>query len=122
MKIKKYTSSTGHEILVGQDDASNDYLTLKVARANDIWLHVHGFPGSHVVLQCAEDKQLDRESLTEAAGLAAWFSKMRNGGMVAVSYCLAKDVSKPSRAKAGTVSIKNARKIKVRPHLLPASE
>jgi predicted ribosome quality control (RQC) complex YloA/Tae2 family protein len=116
MKIKKFTSSTGLEILVGQDDASNDYLSLKLARANDLWFHVGGFPGSHVVLRCAEAGE-DKESIIEAAALAAWFSKMRNGKNVSVHYCLAQNVSKPVKAKAGTVNIKQVKKIKVNPQL-----
>ncbi|MFQ5631134.1 MAG: NFACT RNA binding domain-containing protein [bacterium] len=118
-KIKKFISTTGCEILVGQDDASNDYLTLKLAEQNDIWLHVSGFPGSHVVLKCAEP---DKQTLLEAARLAAWHSKMKSGGKVAVSYCLAKNVSKPRGAKSGSVVIRKEKKVSVKPMLLEESE
>ena len=57
-------------------------------------------------------------ALGKAAELAAYFSKMRNAGMVSVHYCRAKDVHKPRGAKAGTVTIKNTHKIKVKPQLL----
>ncbi len=117
MKIKLFKSSADIDILVGQDDASNDYLSLKLAKANDLWFHVSGFPGSHVVLRCADCDE-DRDSIKEAAALAAWFSKMRNGKNVAVHYCMAKYVTKPSKAKAGTVNIKKMKKIKVNPKLL----
>ena len=116
MKIKKYMSSTGLEILVGQEDTANDFLSIKVARPNDLWFHVAGFPGSHVVLRCM-DAEADRESIQQAAALAAWFSKMRNGKNVAVHYCLAANVHKPRKAKPGTVSIKREKKIKVTPAL-----
>lgn len=117
MKIKKFISSSGLEILVGQDDASNDYLSLKLADANDLWFHVSGFPGSHVLLRCSST-EADKASIEDAARLAAWFSKMRNGKNVAVHYCLAQNVTKPSRAKAGTVNIKQAKKIKINPVLI----
>ena len=118
-KIKKYQSSTGLEILVGQDDESNDYLTFRVGHTNDIWFHVSGTPGSHVILRCGEAKsQPDKESLREAAALAAWFSKMRTGGKVAVSYCLVKQVGKLRGMKPGKVTIKSAKKVVVRPALL----
>ncbi|MCH7680585.1 DUF814 domain-containing protein [candidate division KSB1 bacterium] len=118
-KIKKFLSSTGLEILVGQDDASNDYLTFRVAHANDVWFHVNGTPGSHVILRCGDTKvQPDKESLREAAALAAWFSKMRTGGKVAVSYCFVKQVGKPRGMRPGKVTIKNAKKLLVRPELL----
>jgi len=120
VKVKRFQSSSGLEILVGQDDESNDELTFRVAHANDIWMHISGAPGSHVILRCNEDKAApDKTSVREAAALAAWFSKMRKAGKVSVNYCQAKNVSKPKRAKPGTVTIKQPRKIEVRPVLLP---
>jgi len=121
MKIKKYNSSNGLEILVGQDDESNDYLSLKLADANDWWFHVAGFPGSHVVLRLSDSDE-DKESIKEAAALAAWFSKMRNGKNVSVHYCKAQHVSKPPKSKAGTVNIKQIKKIKVNPQLIDGAE
>jgi len=118
-KIKKFLSSAGLEILVGHDDDSNDYLTFRVGHANDIWFHVSGTPGSHVILRCGETKvQPDKESLHQAAALAAWFSKMRTGGKVAVSYCFVKQVGKPRGMKSGKVTIKSAKKLLVQPALL----
>jgi len=118
-KIKTFRSSGGLDILIGQDDKSNDYLTFSVAHQNDIWLHVSGTPGSHVILRCGEiGVEPDKASLREAAGLAAWFSKMRNGGNVTVSYCPARNVHKPRRAKVGTVTISGAKKLKAQPTLL----
>ncbi len=114
-KIKKFQSSNGCEILVGQDDLSNDHLTFKVGKPNDIWMHVSGVPGSHVVLKC---ENVDRLCLDDAAGLAAWYSKMRGGGKVAVNYCFVKNVNKPRGAKPGSVRISREKKIKARPKLL----
>lgn len=119
MAIKKFESSSGLEILVGMDDASNDYLSLKLASANDLWFHVSGVPGSHVVLRQPESGGMpDRDSIKEAAALAAWYSKMRKGKNVAVHYCLAKNVSKSRGAKPGSVLIRQEKKIKVQPQLL----
>lgn len=116
VKTKKFLSSQGIPIIVGQDDESNDHLTFKIANPNDIWLHVGGVPGSHVLLRCGQaGKDADKASIKEAAGLAAYFSKMRSGGKVTVHYCFAKQVSKPARAQAGSVTIKQFKKIRVRP-------
>jgi len=118
-KIKRFLSSAGLEILVGQDDQSNDYLTFRVGHANDLWFHVSGTPGSHVILRCGKtEAQPDKESLREAAALAAWFSKMRTGGKVTVSYCFVKQVGKPRGMRPGKVTIKSAKKLVVRPALL----
>lgn len=116
MKIKRFNSSEGLDILVGQDDASNDYLSIKLADANDLWFHVAGFPGSHVVLR-NQDKEAGKQSIQEAAALAAWFSKMRNAKKVAVHYCPAQYVSKNPKDKAGTVHMKKMKKITVAPNL-----
>lgn len=115
MKLKEFQSRSGMKILVGQDDYSNDQLTFKLGKANDLWFHVSGSPGSHVILQCAEsDMPPDKESIREAAELAAWFSKMQKGGKVAVKYCLVQNVHKPKSAKPGTVYIRKEKTIIVR--------
>jgi len=119
MNIKKFISSGGFEIWVGLDDASNDRLSLKERHANDLWFHVHGFPGSHVLLRCGESEfEPGKEDIKEAAQLAAYFSKMRKASAVSVHYCRAKHVKKPRGAKPGTVTISQATKIKVKPQLL----
>ncbi|WP_457565787.1 NFACT RNA binding domain-containing protein, partial [Caldithrix abyssi] len=88
MKVKKFRSTSGLEIWVGMDDATNDQLTFKESHGNDLWFHVHGFPGSHVILRCGETEvEADKQSIKEAAQLAAYFSKMRNAKKVAVHYC-----------------------------------
>ena len=111
------------EIWVGMDDYSNDQLSIRVAHANDYWFHVSGSPGSHVLLRCGEEKiEPDRDSIREAAALAAWYSKQRNGGNVAVHYCLARYVKKPRGAKPGTVTISKEKKIKVRPAIRENNE
>ena len=116
MKVKEYVSQSGIKILVGQDDESNDALTFKIGKANDIWFHVSGSPGSHVLLKSSDYPGTpDKDSIREAAGLAAWYSKMRQGGKVAVKYCLVQNVKKPRGAKAGTVHITREKTISVKP-------
>jgi predicted ribosome quality control (RQC) complex YloA/Tae2 family protein len=122
MKFKRFETSTGMEILVGQDDRSNDALTFRTGHPEDIWLHVNGAPGSHVLLRCGSaNREPDRASLKEAAALAAWFSKLRSGGTGSVHFCRLKHVGKPRGAKSGSVVLKRARSISVRPRL-PAAD
>jgi predicted ribosome quality control (RQC) complex YloA/Tae2 family protein len=106
----------GHwKALVGRTDADNDYLSLKVARPDDWWFHVRGVPGGHVVLQGPPGEEPNRETLKRAAAIAAYHSKARKAGLVAVSCTRARYVSKPRGAKAGTVQIRQEVLIKVRP-------
>ena len=102
-------------VLAGKTDADNDRLSLKEARPNDWWFHVRGMPGSHVILRAKEDDEPDKETLKKAAAIAAYHSKARNGGVVAVSCTRAKFVSKPKGAKPGTVTIKKETVLQVRP-------
>lgn len=102
-------------VLAGKTDDDNDYLSLRLAHPNDYWFHVHGMPGSHVILRAQEDKEPDKDTLKEAAAIAAWHSKAKGGGITPVSCTLAKYVSKPKGAKPGTVAIKKESIIKVRP-------
>ena len=111
----KYDLAEGWAALAGKTDADNDRLSLKIARANDLWFHVHGLPGSHVILQGPEGEKPGNDFIKVAAAIAAWHSKARNAGTVPVSCTEAKHVSKPRGAKPGTVHIKREKIIKVRP-------
>jgi predicted ribosome quality control (RQC) complex YloA/Tae2 family protein len=112
-----YTLPGGHRVMAGKTDVDNDRLSLKVAAPNDWWFHVRGMPGSHVVLVAAGGRTPDRSTLNQAAAVAAYHSKARSGGVVAVSGTLARYVSKPRGANPGTVQIRKERIFKVRPGL-----
>ena len=120
-RVWEYTLPGDHRVMAGKTDADNDRLSLKVAGPNDWWFHVRGMPGSHVVLMAAEGQTPDRRSLNRAAAIAAYHSKARGGGVVAVSGTLARHVTKPSGAKPGTVQIRKERVFKVRPALPESS-
>jgi predicted ribosome quality control (RQC) complex YloA/Tae2 family protein len=113
--IRRYARPGGWVVLAGRPDAANDRLSIKLARPNDWWFHVRGMSGSHVVLRAREGEEPDRDTLKQAAAIAAWHSKARSGGVVPVSGTLARFVTKPRGAKPGTVSIRRETNFKVRP-------
>ena len=120
---KVFRSSEGMQILVGKSSKDNDVLTLKVARSDDFWLHVAGYGGSHVVLRNPEKlPAAPKQSLLEAAQLAAYFSQARNAPKVEVHYTQKKFVSKPKGAKPGLVRLKEYKSISARPQLLEESQ
>src|SRR5919206_3513026 len=112
---RTYTLPGGWQVLVGQTDADNDALSFGVAKPDDWWFHIRGMPGSHVILQGPPGTDPDRETLQRAAAIAAYHSKARTAGVVAVSGTRVRDVRKPRGAKAGTVQIRHAKVFKVRP-------
>lgn len=104
-------------VLVGLTDEDNDRLSLKLAHQDDWWFHVRGMPGSHVVLRAVEGLEPDKAALERAAAIAAYHSKARAGGTVAVSCTRARYVTKPQGAKPGTVQIRKETVFRVRPGL-----
>jgi predicted ribosome quality control (RQC) complex YloA/Tae2 family protein len=116
-RVWEYGLPGGHQVMAGKTDADNDRLSLKVAGPHDWWFHVRGMPGSHVVLKTFGGQPPDRRTLNAAAAIAAYHSKARDGGVVAVSGTLARYVNKPRGAKPGSVQIRKERVFKVRPAL-----
>ena len=102
------------EILVGKNNAQNDYLTTKLADRGDIWLHTQKIHGSHVILRCGFAEP-DEESLVMAASLAAWYSQGRDSGKIPVDYTRVRYVKKPSGAMPGKVIYTDYRTLMVQP-------
>ena len=97
---EKFIASDGTEISVGKNNKQNDFVTFKLARKTDTWLHTKDIPGSHVVIHSDNPSET---ALLEAANLAAYFSKARESASVPVDYTVVKQVKKPSGAKPGFV-------------------
>jgi predicted ribosome quality control (RQC) complex YloA/Tae2 family protein len=114
-RLLHYTLPGGWQVLVGRTDVDNDRLSLHIAKPNDWWFHVRGMPGSHVLLLARPGDDPDRATLKRAAAIAAYHSKARTAGVVAVSYTRARYVTKPRDAPPGTVNIRNEAVLKVRP-------
>ena len=110
-----YSLPGGWQVLVGRTEAANDRLSLAVARPADMWFHIRGMPGSHVVLRVPAGEAPDRATQELAAAIAAYHSKARRAGTVPVSCTEARHVSKPKGAKPGTVAIRKELVLKVRP-------
>jgi predicted ribosome quality control (RQC) complex YloA/Tae2 family protein len=113
LRPMRFKTSGGYEVLVGRNNIQNDELTLRVAEKDDIWFHVKDLPGSHVIMLASgeEPSELD---YTEAAALAAYFSKA-TGDTVAVDYTRVKNIKKPQGSKPGFVIYKTNYTAFVRP-------
>lgn len=103
----RFLSSSGMTIFVGKNNKQNDYLTLKLAKPGDMWLHVKDIPGSHVVVPLSKEEFPDDATLEEAAALAAYFSQARTSSTVPVDYTHVRNVKKPGGAKPGMVIYEN---------------
>jgi len=108
-------------VLAGRTDADNDYLSVVAAKPQDWWFHVRALSGSHVILRAKPDQEPDRKTLRGAAAIAAFHSKARSGGTVAVSVTRAQYVTKPPGSKPGTVQIRKESVLMVKPALPESS-
>lgn len=113
--VLEYELPDGWLVFAGKTDAANDYVSVRLVRPRDRWFHVRGMPGGHVVLRVPDEREPDRATLERAAGIAAYHSKARAGGVVPVSMAEGRHVSKPRGAKAGLVELRKELVLKVRP-------
>lgn len=99
-----YKTKNNSDVYVGKNSKQNDYITLKLARKDDMWFHVKDRPGSHVVLKA--DK-INEDDIKIAAYLAAKNSSISSDSKVDVDYTEKKYVNKAKGAKAGMVYYEN---------------
>lgn len=94
----------GYDIYIGKNNHQNDYVTQKIGRNADLWLHTKDIHGAHVIIKANRNYDgFPAEIIEKAAELAAWFSKARYSAKVPVDVTLRKNVHKPSGAKPGMV-------------------
>lgn len=109
----RYRSNDGFLILAGKGDRSNDALR-RMSSPDDIWLHVRDIPGSHVYI-VTRGRKVPDTTLREAAMVAVWHSKARDGSSVPVDYTRAKYVTPIPGERLGKVRFKKERTLRVTP-------
>jgi predicted ribosome quality control (RQC) complex YloA/Tae2 family protein len=114
---RRFVSSGGFEILVGKKAADNDFLTFRIAKSLDTWLHAADYSGSHVVVRSQNIREIPNQTLIEAAQLAAFYSDARESPKAAVNYTLRKFVNKVKGAKPGLVRLASFKTILVEPQV-----
>ncbi|MCA1589333.1 MAG: NFACT RNA binding domain-containing protein [Acidobacteria bacterium] len=102
-------------MLVGKKAKDNDYLTFRMAKSLDTWMHAADYPGSHVVVRNPNRREIPQKTLLEAAQLAAFYSQARRHPKAAVHYTQKKFVNKPRGAAPGLVSLASFKTILVEP-------
>ena len=113
-KPEKYLATDGQTIiLVGRNNLQNDELTFKMAKKDELWFHAKDIPGSHVVI--TGNLQPNDEVKTDAAELAAYFSKARLSNLVQVDMIEVKKLNKPTGGKPGFVTYTGQKTLRVTP-------
>jgi len=111
---RRYRTEVGLEIWVGRNDAGNDFLTTRLAVGNDLFFHLDGAPGSHVILRTGGKKDPPSDAVLDACELAVHFSKAKNATRADVHVVPIKNVKKPKGAKAGLVMVHGGKTVHLR--------
>lgn len=115
-RIRKVTTPEGWEILYGENSTSNDYLTQKVAKPNDLWLHARSITGAHVVIRTGgHSGAMPPKVLLEGARIAAANSDAKHSSLVPIDHTRRKYVRKPKGAAPGFVIYRMEKTIDVQP-------
>lgn len=112
--VKRFTSSAGHQILVGGSAHGNERVTFDLATGTDLWFHARGVPGAHVVLKLG-GAEPSAEEILEAARLAAGHSQARTATKVPVDYAPQRYVKKVKGGRPGLVTYSQEKTIRADP-------
>lgn len=102
-KPLSFTTTDGLLLRVGRNNRQNDALTGSADR-NELWFHIKGFHGSHVILTPNGNEEPTDRDYTEAAMVAAYFSEKRGSSNVEVDYTRVRSLKKPSGSAPGFVT------------------
>ncbi len=102
----KVTTPDGIVIWVGRNSRQNEDVTFTKGRPEDLWLHVHGVPGAHVIIK-SNGRAVKPGVLQRAAGLAAYYSAARTEGHALVDVTERRHVRKIKGGKPGMVTYRN---------------
>ena len=113
--IIAFRSSEGYEILVGRSARANDHLTHRLASRHDWWLHAEA-QGAHVVVRNpARLQQPPSGTLSEAAALAAHYSRAAGATKFNVRWTEARHVRRAKGGVPGAAVLSQSHNILVAP-------
>lgn len=99
-------------VYLGKNNLQNEYVTWRLGRKNDTWMHAKDLHGAHVVITSEEPQE---QLIRDCAMLAAWFSKGRYSSSVPVNYCMIRQLKKVPGTKGSFVSLSNYKSIYIDP-------
>ena len=113
-RIRELLGPDGIRVLYGENAESNDYLTLRVAKPSDYWVHVRGHTSAHVVIVTGNHpERIGPHQIQFAAKVAVMNSTCKHAGFVPVDYTLKRYVRKPRGAANGAALYTNEKTIHV---------
>jgi predicted ribosome quality control (RQC) complex YloA/Tae2 family protein len=110
----KIVTQDGTIIWVGRNARQNEEVTFGKGRPEDLWLHVRGVPGAHVIIKSG-GRSVSAATLNRAASLAAYYSAYRTEGKVLIDVTERRYVKKLRGGKQGMVTYRNESPIEAVP-------
>jgi predicted ribosome quality control (RQC) complex YloA/Tae2 family protein len=105
-KFRHFIINNRYHLYLGKDNETNDLLTIKYARPNDIWLHVKDAPSAHGILRKDNLKEnIPLKVLEKAASIVAYNSKQKGSTLVPVICTSKKYISKNKHMEPGQVKV-----------------
>ncbi|MCZ7546291.1 MAG: NFACT RNA binding domain-containing protein [Anaerolineae bacterium] len=108
----RMTTDDGFVIWVGRNARQNDEVTFTRGGPEDLWLHVRGAPGAHVIIK-HDGRPIPDAVVQQAAALAVRYSPMRAEARALVDVTQRKFVRKIRGGKPGMVTYRNEQPIEV---------
>lgn len=106
----------GFDVYVGKNNIQNDYVTFKIAKSKDIWLHTQKIHSSHAIIINKENTSIPDIVICKAAEIVANYSESNQGSKIPVDYCMKKFVKKPHGSPYGFVIYTDFSTILVNPN------
>jgi len=103
----------GQQVLVGRNAKANRRLTFQRARGHDIWMHLRGRPGAHVLIPLAKGQSANLELLLAAAQIVLVHAKLGEGAKADVQYTPARNIRSIKGAPDGNVMVLDERVLHV---------
>jgi predicted ribosome quality control (RQC) complex YloA/Tae2 family protein len=105
-------------VFVGRNAPQNEQVTFDRGDPDDLWLHVRGLPGAHVIVKSG-GRQVPEGVVEQAAALAAYYSSARQSDSVDVDVTERRFVKRAPGRRPGMVSYRNERTLLVEPRQTP---
>ena len=93
----------GYSVYVGKNNAQNNFVTFKLAKPTDLWLHTQKIHSSHVVIVNDKGGVIPDSVIVAAAEICAYYSQAGDGSKIPVDYTIRANVKKPNKAPLGFV-------------------
>jgi predicted ribosome quality control (RQC) complex YloA/Tae2 family protein len=101
-------------VFVGRNAPQNDQVTFQRGDPSDLWLHVRGLPGAHVIVKTG-GRPVPEDAVERAAELAAYYSSARESESVDVDVTERRFVKRAPGGRPGMVTYGNERTLLVEP-------